>query len=86
MQICFMQKQLDEIKVEVTKRITKEFLVKFGGNKTQFAKKAGCDEKTIRLLLDFGQGMTLNLLFKLAYALDLNPSDLIKDLHLKKED
>jgi hypothetical protein len=86
MQICFMQKQLDEIKIEVTKRIRKEFQEKFNGNKTQFAKKAGCDEKSIRLLLDFGQGMTLNLLFKLAYALDINPSDLIKDLHLKKED
>ncbi len=81
-----MQKQLDEIKIEVTERIRKEFQKKFNGNKTQFAKKAGCDEKSIRLLLDFGQGMTLNLLFKLAYALDLNPSDLIKDLHLKKED
>jgi plasmid maintenance system antidote protein VapI len=81
-----MQKQLDEIKKEVTERIRKEFLEKFKGNKTQFAKKAGCDEKAIRLLLDFGQGMTLNLLFKLAYALDLNPSDLIKDLRLKKED
>lgn len=81
-----MHKQLDEIKKEVTERIKKEFLKKFNGNKTQFAKKAGCDEKTIRLLFDFGQGMTLNLLFKLAFALDLNPSDLIKDLRIKKED
>lgn len=81
-----MHKQLDEIKREVTERVRIEFLKKFDGNKTQFAKKAGCDEKTIRLLLDFGQGMTLNLLFKLAYALDLNPSDLIKDLSIKKED
>ncbi|WP_264543051.1 MULTISPECIES: XRE family transcriptional regulator [Flavobacterium] len=81
-----MQKQLDDIKKEVTRRIHQEFLKKFDGNKTHFAKKAGCDEKTIRLLFDFGQGMTLNLLFKLAFALDLNPSDIIKDLSIKKED
>lgn len=81
-----MQKQLDEIKKEVTERVRKEFNKKFKGNKTQFAKKAGCDEKTIRLLFDFEQGMTLNLLFKLAYALELNPSDLIKDLSISKKD
>ena len=63
-----MQNQLEEIKKEVTERIKKEFLKKFNGNKTHFAKKAGCDEKTIRLLLDFNQGMTLNLLFKLSSA------------------
>lgn len=81
-----MQKQLDEIKKEVTERVRKEFDKKFKGNKTQFAKKAGCDEKTIRLLFDFEQGMTLNLLFKLAYALELNPSDLIKDLSIRQKD
>lgn len=80
-----MQKQLEDIKKEVTRRIHTEFLSKFDGNKTKFAKEAGCDEKTIRLLFDFGQGMTLNLLFKLASALEINPSDLIKDLSLKKK-
>lgn len=81
-----MQKQLEDIKEEVTRRIHTEFLRKFDGNKTKFAKVAGCDEKTIRLLFDFGQGMTLNLLFKLASALEINPSDLIKDLSLNKEE
>ncbi len=80
-----MQNQLEEIKKEVTKRIHSEFQKKFQGNKRQFAKKAGCDEKTIRLLLDFGQGMTLNLLFKLAFALDMNPSELLQDLSIKEE-
>lgn len=86
MQICLMQNQLEEIKKEVTARIQKEFLKKFNGNKTHFAKKAGCDEKTIRLLFDFNQGMTLNLLFKLASALEIEPSDLLKGLSIKKED
>lgn len=78
-----MQNRLEKIKKEVTARIHKEFLVKFDGNKTHFAKKAGCDEKTVRLLFDFGQGMTLNLLFKMAYALDIEPSELLKDLKLE---
>ena len=81
-----MQDQLEEIKKEVTKRIYLEFKQKFQGNKRQFAKKAGCDEKTIRLLFDFDQGMTLNLLFKLAFALDMNPSDLIKNLSIKDKE
>ena len=81
-----MQNQLEEIKKEVTERIRLEFGQKFGGNKRQFAKKAGCDEKTIRLLLDFGQGMTLNLLFKLAFALGISPSELIKDLSIKDKE
>lgn len=80
-----MQKQLDEIKAEVTKRIHKEFMLKYGGNKSKFAKAAGCNEKTLRLLFDEGSGMTLNLLFKLAYALDLEPWQLLKNLALKKE-
>jgi len=80
---CFMQKQLEEIKQEVTKRIYKEFMIKFAGNKLQFAKAAGCNEKTIRLLFDEDAGMTLNLLFKLAKALDVEPSELLKGLSIK---
>jgi len=80
-----MQNQLDEIKKEVTQRIHKEFLIKFDGNKTHFAKKAGCSEKTIRLLFDFDQGMTLNLLFKLAFALDISVTELLQGLALKKK-
>lgn len=78
-----MQNQLDSIKVEVTKRVHDLFMAKFHGNKLQFAKAAGCDEKALRLLFDEGQGMTLNLLFKLAFALDTTPSELLKGLTLK---
>lgn len=56
---------------------------KFKGNKLQFAKAAGCDEKALRLLFDEGQGMTLNLLFKLAFALDTTPSEILNGLTLK---
>ena len=73
---------MDIIKVEVTKRIYDLFMKKFNGNKLQFAKAAGCDEKALRLLFDEGQGMTLNLLFKLAAALDTTPSELLNGLTL----
>ena len=57
---------------------------KHNGNKLQFAKKVGCDEKTIRLIFDKNQGITMNLFFKIAYALEIEPSELIKDIKLKK--
>lgn len=78
-----MQQQLDRIKEEVTQRVHKLFMEKYAGNKLQFAKAAGCNEKTLRLLFEQGQGMTLNLLFKLAYALEVTPSDLLDGLALK---
>ena len=56
---------------------------KFEGNKLRFAKAVGCDEKTIRLLFDHNQGMTLNLFFKIAHALNIEPSSLIENLKLK---
>ena len=79
-----MQQQLDKIKEEVTKRVYKLFMEKYKGNKLQFAKTAGCDEKAIRLLFENKQGMTLNLLFKLSQALDISPSKLLEGLTLKK--
>lgn len=55
---------------------------KHNGNKLQFAKKVGCDEKTLRLIFDNNQGMSMNLFFKIAYALEIEPSELIKDLKI----
>lgn len=80
-----MQKELEEIKKEVTSRIHELFLEKFKGNKRHFADAVGCSDKTIRLLFDFGQGMTLNLLFKIANALETTPSDLLKDLQVNSK-
>lgn len=79
-----MQNQLDSIKEKLTKRIHILFMEKYDGNKLKFAKSVGCDEKTIRLLFDFNQGMTLNLFFKIANALDVEPSFLIQDLKINK--
>ncbi len=55
---------------------------KYEGNKSSFAKDIGCNEKTLRLLFDHNQGMTLNLFFKIANALDVEPVELIKNLKI----
>ncbi|PZR23784.1 MAG: XRE family transcriptional regulator [Flavobacterium psychrophilum] len=80
-----MRNELEALKKEVTNRIHQEFLVKFGGINRKFAKAAGCDEKTIRKLFDENQGMSLNLFFKLASALEIAPSKLLEGLEMKKE-
>ena len=79
-----MQTELDHIKETLTKRIYILFMEKYKGNKLQFAKKVGCDEKAIRLIFDKNQGMTINLFFKIASALEVEPVDLIKDLKINK--
>jgi DNA-binding Xre family transcriptional regulator len=81
-----VQTQLDNIKETLTKRIYDLFMEKHNGNKLQFAKKVGCDEKTLRLIFDKNQGITMNLFFKIAYALEIEPSELIKDIKLKNPD
>lgn len=80
-----MQKQLEKIEIELAKRIYKLFMVKFDGNKSAFARAAECKETTIRRIFRNQQGITINLLLRLAAALDVSIIDLIKDLELKKE-
>jgi len=77
-----MQNELDAIQIELIKRIHLLFLEKFHGNKLAFAKAAHCDEKTIRRLFENQQGMTVNLLFKIAHALETTPSQLLADLSI----
>jgi len=81
-----MQKQLDKIQSEIIEKIYNQFLKKFGGNKLAFAKASNCDEKTIRRLFANKQGMTLNLFFKLCYALEIHPSKFIEDLSFDLKD
>ena len=77
-----MQKQLDIIKQLVTKKMYTLFIEKYQGNKSNFAKDVGCDEKTIRLIFDHNQGMSMNLFFKICYALKVKPSDLLNDIEI----
>lgn len=81
-----MQTELDEIKEALTARIYILFMEQHNGNKLQFAKKVGCDEKALRLIFDKNQGMTLNLFFKIAHALEVEPSELIKNLKINLKD
>ena len=77
-----MQNQLDGIKTEITRRIYILFMEKYEGNKLSFAKSVSFDEKTIRLIFNNNQWITLNLFFKIAKALDVEATELIKDLKL----
>lgn len=79
-----MQNQLDKIEIELAQRIYKLFLDKFKGNKSALARTAQCDETTIRRIFRNEQGITINLLLRLAFALDTPINELLKDLDLQK--
>ena len=79
-------KTIDKLEVEVVDRIYKLFLDKCAGNKSGFAKASNCTETTIRRILRNEQGITINLLIRMADALDTTSSELLKDLHLKNEE
>lgn len=81
-----MQKQLEKIEAELSQRIYKLFLQKFDGNKSAFARASQCKETTIRRIFKNEQGITINLLLRMAFALDVSVNELLKDLDVKKED
>jgi plasmid maintenance system antidote protein VapI len=81
-----MQKQLEKIEIELAQRIYKLFMEKFDGNKSAFARASQCKETTIRRIFRNEQGITVNLLFRLANALEVSVSDLLKDFTIEKKD
>lgn len=81
-----MQKQLEKIEIELAQRIYKLFMEKFDGNKSAFARASQCKETTIRRIFRNEQGITVNLLFRLANALEVSASDLLKDFTIEKKD
>jgi plasmid maintenance system antidote protein VapI len=81
-----MQNKLKEIEIELGQRIYKLFLEKFDGNKSAFARASYCDETTIRRIFRNEQGITINLLLRLAFALNTPIADLLKDFDIKKEE
>lgn len=80
-----MQKQLEQIEIEIVQRIYKLFLVKFNGNKSEFARASQCTETTIRRVLRNEQGITINLLLRLCVALEIEVSELFDELPLKNK-
>jgi len=80
-----MQKQVEQIERELIDRIYKLFLVKYNGNNSAFAKVSQCTETTVRRLFNYKQGITVNLLLRIAYALDVSVNDLLDGFVIKKE-
>lgn len=79
--LCFM-KDVEILETELVERIYKLFLKKYDGNKSSFARESNCTETTIRRILKSEQGITVNLLMRIAYALDTSSSELLKDLNI----
>lgn len=75
-----MQKHLEEIEVELVKRIYKEFLLKFDGNKSAFAKVALCSETTVRRVFRNEQRMTVDLLLRFCFALNLDVNQIFEGI------
>lgn len=79
-----MQEQLDKIESELIERIYKLFMEKFKGNKSAFARAAECRETTIRRILRNEQGISINLLFRISHALEVEITDLLKNLSIEE--
>jgi plasmid maintenance system antidote protein VapI len=78
-----VQKKVVDIEQELALRIYKLFISKYNGNKSAFARAINCNETTVRRIFRNEQGITFNLLVRIANALDVEPSELIKDLKIK---
>lgn len=75
-----MQKHLEEIEVELVKRIYKDFLLKFDGNKSEFARIALCSEATVRRVFRNEQRMTVNLLMRFCFAIGKDVNEIFQGL------
>lgn len=78
-------KDVEILETQLVERIYKLFLKKYDGNKSSFARDSNCTETTIRRILKNEQGITVNLLIRIANALETTSSELLKDLHIKDE-
>ncbi|MBY8963866.1 helix-turn-helix domain-containing protein [Flavobacterium sp. D11R37] len=81
-----MQKELDQLEQQLNQRIYNLFKVKFDGNKSAFARASHCRESTIRRLFRNEQGITINLLLRIANALDVTAEELLKDIKYSDKD
>lgn len=77
-----MQKHLEQIEVELVKRIYKEFLVKFNGNKSEFARAAKCSETTVRRVFRNEQRMTVDLLLRFCLALGIEVNEFFEGIRI----
>jgi hypothetical protein len=77
-----MQKHLEQIELELVARIYKEFLVKFNGNKSEFAKASICSETTVRRVFRNEQRMTVDLFLRFCFALDKNINEIFEGIDI----
>lgn len=84
--LCFMQKQLEAIESEVSRKLYKLFLTKFGGNQSAFARASECSETTVRRVFGNKQRMTLSLLLRFCNALEIDASEILAGVRLFKSD
>ena len=77
-----MQKQMEQIEIELVKRIYKLFLSKFNGNKSEFAKAANCSETTVRRVFRNEQRMTINLLLRFCLALSIEANEIVEGINI----
>lgn len=73
-----MINKYEQIEAEIVNKIYKEFLIKYDGNKSKFAKSSLCSETTIRRVFSNKQRMTLDLLLRFCDALNINIKDLFE--------
>lgn len=75
-----MQNPFEQIESQLVTKIYKDFLVKFDGNKSKFAKASSCSETTVRRVFLNKQRMTLDLLLRFCSALEIDIIQLFKDV------
>lgn len=81
-----MQKHLEEIEVELVKRIYKKFLLKFDGNKSEFARVALCSETTVRRVFRNEQRMTVDLLLRFCVALNIDINQIFEGINILEKE
>lgn len=77
-----MHKHIEQIEHELVKRIFKEFLLKFNGNKSEFARAALCSETTVRRVFRNEQRMTVDLLLRFCFALRIDIHKLFEGIKI----
>jgi hypothetical protein len=77
-----MQKHLEQIELELVKRVYKEFLLKFNGNKSEFARAALCSETTIRRVFRNEQRMTVDLFLRFCFALGKEINEIFEGINV----
>lgn len=80
--LCLMQKDVEHIEIELVKRIYKEFLLKFDGNKSEFARASLCSETTVRRVFNSEQRMTVDLLLRFCFALGKNINEIFEGINI----